>query len=359
VLSRSALRQNLEVIRHDAEGRELIAMVKANAYGHGLIPYASELWSEGVRTFGVVAVDEALTLRRAMKDARILLWGGTVDGAFDDLVANHITPVLYSTEIFQKWAAFMARKNTKHPIHLELDTGIARSGIRREDLDELLAKPMPENVVIEAVATHYSHSESDDRRCKDQLKIFEEMLGSLRQRWGINAWTHVANSGGIVNGHHSQGEKAVRPGIMLYGYASVENGMHELVPVGNLQGQVLSLKSLKRGDSVGYNGTFVAKRPTTIACLGLGYADGVPRELSNRIDVSWKGRMYPLVGTVSMDVLSVDVTDCPEPPRPGDWITLFGRDRELYNWAYQCRTITYEILTHLSQRVHRVWQEDV
>ena len=358
LLSESSLHTNLVTLNTLAQQSAIMAMVKANAYGHGLIPMVRKLIRQGVKSFGVATLDEALSIRHHFKSCRIFVWTGIFPCDYRLVVEHQITPIIFSLDGWYAWLAYVQANNLEnYPIHLELDTGISRSGLTIDEHRRILREGIPAAVNVEALATHYSASEADKGRSLWQRgRLLEE-----QQRYNLVGapmpTLHSCNSGGILNGLSIPGEKWVRPGLMLYGYSSVTGISDVLRPIATLQARVIRVKEIEAGEGVSYNSTFVAKRKTLVATLGIGYADGLPRELGNKINVSFGKFPAPVIGTICMDLVCVDVTEVTLPVVEGQWATLFGQQGELIEWAKHCRTIPYEILCGIGNRVKREWVE--
>lgn len=359
----SALGHNLRRIRERlAAGADVMAVVKANAYGHGAVEVSRALAQQGVSRLAVASVKEGAALRDAGITADILVLVDLLDRHISDLLAYRLTPVITEQRLLPALAKAAEAKSLSFPIHLKVDTGMGRLGFAPDDLPALFeALPAWKSLRVEAVMTHLADSDGDDPgHTARQLERFRTLLERLRRQGAVIPHVHAANSAAIVRFPESH-FSLVRPGIMLYGYHTLPGGVPcpDLDPVLALRTTVMQLRTIQPGDSVSYNRTFVAKRKTRIAVLPVGYADGYSRRLSNNGFVLINGRRAPIVGLVCMDMTMVDVTDA-APVQVGDEATLIGRQGQeridagdIAEWT---GTIPYEILCSIGPRVPRVYQ---
>ena len=325
IVDLDALAANYRRFRDNSSGGSA-AVVKANAYGLGMEPVARRLGAEGCRQFFVATEAEGRELRRILPDAAtfdIFVFSGVVDS--DDLipVVNH--PAQIRTG----------------PIALHVDTGMHRLGF-----DGLDAERMPADTEVKLLMTHLACADTPDHPLNEaQLERFEAFAARFP---GVPK--SIANSAAILTGVEGIG----RPGIGLYGgnpFAAQENPMR---CVATLEGEVLQVRKVMAGAPVGYGASHVTKRDTTLAVVGIGYADGLPRALSNRGQSAFRTIRAPVIGRVSMDLTLVDVTDLP-PVEPGEWIEFFGNSVGIDEVAAWADTISYEVLTGVGNRVSRMY----
>ena len=359
----AALAHNLSRIkRYLSPGCDVMAIVKANAYGHGAVDSAHALARQGVTRFAVASLDEGIALRQAAPSASIVVLGALFEEQVPDLVAHRLTPVVSDRHILPALAKAVRSQPTPYPIHLKFDTGMGRLGFSPEELLSLLDNPILRNPIqVEGIMTHLADADGIDSGFTErQLGLFRAMLEQIRQRGLTLPLMHAANSAAIVrfpDAHFS----LVRPGIMLYGYHTLPPSVpvSDLQPVLSLRTTIVQLRTMPRGGTVSYNATFVAKRPTRIAVLPIGYADGYSRRLSNRGWVLIQGRRAPIVGLVCMDMIMVDVTDFAQ-LQVGETVTLIGQQGEESIWADEVAdwigTIPYEVLCGIGSRVPRLYE---
>ena len=363
-VSLDALRQNYRAVRkHVGENVSICAVVKADAYGHGAAACAQALESEGAPWFGVTGTEEAMALRQAGIKARLLLMTGIWKGEEDEVVANRLTPIVWEKWHVEKLEA--AAKQTVLPIHLKIDTGMTRLGASREALPAVCAKiATSPHLSLEGVSTHFA-TVRDPEKTRDQSALFEEALTVLDASKLQPTLIHMANSAAILSRSETW-KTMIRPGIALYGYSRVRGASaaasaevaSPLCPVLAWKTRLIALKEVAAGQAVGYGGTFVTQQTSRIAVLPVGYADGFHRLLSNRGRVIVRGEYAPVVGRVSMDLTTVDVTNIPG-IEIGDEVVLIGESNgkiiDASEHARICETIPYEILCSISKRVPRVY----
>ena len=359
----AALAHNLSCIkRYLSPGCEIMAIVKANAYGHGAADIAQALARQGIGRFAVASLDEGIELRQAGLSAPIVVLGALFEEQMFDLVAHRLTPVVSDGRILPALAKAACSHPTPYPIHLKVETGMGRLGFAPNELLSLLDNPVLRSPLhVEGMMTHLADADGADRTFTErQLGAFRAVLEQICQRGLTIPLVHTANSAAIVrfpDAHFS----LVRPGLMLYGYHTLPASVPapDLKPVLTLRTTIVQLRTIPQGGTVSYNGTFVAKRPTRIAVLPLGYADGYSRRLSNRGSVLIQGRRAPIVGLVCMDMIMVDVTDLAQ-LQVGETATLIGQQGGESIWANEVAgwigTIPYEVLCGIGSRVPRLYE---
>ena len=339
-----------------------MAIVKANAYGHGSVEIAQALAKEGVKQFAVASLDEGIALRQAGLSESIVVLGALFEEQVPDLIAHRLTPVVSDGRILPSLAKAAHSHHAPYPIHLKVETGMGRLGFSPEELLTVLDSPLLHSPLkVEGLMTHLADADgADSTFTEQQLSSFNALLEQIRLRGLTVPLVHAANSAAIVrfpNAHFS----LVRPGIMLYGYHTLPASIPDpdLRPVLSLHTTVAQLRTIPQGSSVSYNGTFVAQRQTRIAVLPIGYADGYSRRLSHRGSVLIQGHRAPIVGLVCMDMIMVDVTDL-APVQVGETVTLIGQQGEESIWADEVAgwigTIPYEVLCGIGSRVPRLYE---
>jgi alanine racemase len=367
----AALAHNYAEAQRLAEGRQVIAVVKADAYGHGAVPVARRLVAAGCTRLAVATVTEAAELRAAAVRVPLLVLGGIHDAAeADDAAALDLVPVIQHAGHVTLLARAARERGGQLAVELEVDTGMARMGVPPEDVAALAASiAREEALALEGVYTHLAGAdEADLASSRRQLALFREVLAGLRSRGLAPARAHVANSAGLMAGAELAGAlppdvNAVRPGLMLYGVQPTAEraGVAALRPVMSLRTRVANVRHVRRGDAVGYGATFRAKQRGRIATLPIGYADGVPWSLGNRGHVLLRGRKLRIAGRVSMDLLTLDVGELPL--EIGDPVLVFGQDGgdrlPVEELAEAAGTIPYELLVRVGRRVPRVLEDGV
>jgi len=359
---------------------ELLAIVKADAYGHGLAICAPAAVRAGARWLGVTSVEEGVATRALCPDAEILVIGGPFTGQGTDVIAHSLTPVVWDPwqlDELEPAASLAGLGAGSIPVHLELDTGMSRQGVDADGLDTMLARFTADSpLVLDGLMTHlYAADESDGEATTTQFARLEPLVEQVLASGLRPTWLHVGNSAALLAGEAImalQGlcsrwmlKPMVRPGLALYGLTP-EFSPEEPVTVGRLRARlqrvlewktrVVSVRSIASGQVIGYNGSFVATEPMQLALLAVGYADGLNRALSNRGSVLIAGQRAPIIGRISMDQTVVDVTEIPH-VTAGDEIVLLGRQgteaitaEDHARWA---GTIPWEIFTSITARVAR------
>lgn len=351
-----ALETNLAGIRARlATDTQVMAIIKADAYGHGAPAVAKRLLANGVERFGVATVVEAEHLRQSGITAPILLLGPLLPSQLDSALALDAEVMISSEAGARELAAAAARRQVRANAHVKIDTGMGRVGLQPDDAIALLRQwESLGSVALAGVCTHFAAAEDDATFTGAQLQRFRHVLAELD--WVTPPLRHTANSAGTLR--HPEGHfDLVRPGIALYGALNLPGAPS--APVMRLRARLTLVKDVPAGGSLGYGRTFWVKAPMRVGIIPIGYADGLPRQLSNRHHVLVGGKRCPLVGTISMDQCLVDVTGLEA--RPGDEVVLLGEQGEaritVHDWAAATGTIAYEILCRLgSSRLARVYR---
>lgn len=332
----AALRANYRTLAATAPGAG--AVVKADGYGLGARRVAEALRQEGCADFFVATVTEGLDLAGRLGAARIYVFSGPMDGAdVRRMAANGLTPVLNDLAQVARW-----RRYRHLPAAVHVDTGMHRLGFDFETFDRAPFEGLTVTLVL-------SHLANADQR-GDPLSDSQAARYAALTRLFPGARTSLGNSAGVLTGI---GSDVARPGIALYGGNPFSTGRSPMRPVATLEARVVALRTVGGGEPVGYGGTFRTVHETRIAVLGIGYADGVPRAISNRGVVARRGQRLPVIGRISMDLMHVDVTAARSPVAVGDWLEVFGHTVRVDDVAAAAGTIPYEVLTGIGARVVR------
>lgn len=351
-----AIAHNLGVVRAAAGGRKVLAVVKADGYGHGVVPVAQRLQSEGADGFGVALAEEGLELREAGIDRAILVLNGINGGAHRDIIAAGLTPVLYDIDEASAFEGVSAGRPID--VHLKVDTGMGRLGVPFSELDGFLRalRRFPA-IRIAGLMTHLSTADADAEYVAEQMERFRRAEGLVRRFGHEPSVKHAANSAAVFR-HPETHFDWVRPGISIFGYPGSDAIDAPLRPAMRLRTQVLQVRTLKPGQSAGYGRSFRATRETRVATIPLGYGDGLLRSASNRGHVLIRGERCAIVGNIAMDLTTVDVTDVPG-VTVGDEVLLLGQQGnatlDARDLAAAAGTIPYEVLTNVSRRVPRIY----
>lgn len=346
------------------------AVVKCDAYGHGAVECARALQDEGASWFGVTSTEEAVRLRRGGISGRILVMTGFWRGEELEVLEHDLTPTVWSSEhveLLESAARRMRRPKREVPVHLKVDTGMTRLGVSSAELPELCGDLLrADHLTVEGVFSHLASSETlDAEDAKKQIARFNEVRGMVREAGITPAYEHLANSAAIA-GRPDTLHNMVRPGLLLYGSClPLENGSRhapklDVTPVLSWKTRIIALRDIPAGRAIGYGGNFVTQRPTRMAVIPVGYGDGFTRQLSSRGRVIINDRYAPIIGNVSMDLTTVDVTDIAGASL-GDEVILIGSSENckitMEEHAAMAQTIPYEIICGLSPRVPRHYVE--
>lgn len=330
------------------------AAVKADAYGLGAIKVASALHQAGCRHFFVAHLAEGLALAPLLNGAMLAVLHGILPGEEAAFSAHGLVPVLASLGDLERWRGEAKRLGKKLPAILHADTGMNRLAMSKSELAALGANAaLLEGIELTLIMSHLISSEIPDAPSNpEQLSRFQ----SLRRQFP-HITASLVNSAGMFLGAEYQADLA-RPGAALYGLNPTPGQNNPMRPVVRLQAQILTVREIEPGEIVGYNATWTARRRSRIATIAAGYADGLPRALSNSGTVRFDGKPVPLVGRVSMDLATFDVTDQPN-AIPGQMLELIGKDHDADALALEAGTNGYEILTSLGQRYQRRYLGDL
>jgi len=353
-----------------------MGVVKANAYGHGAVEVARILCAEGAKWLAVTSVEEGIALRKAGINCRILVMAGVMQWEHEALREFRLTPVAHSLDDLRRFDVAMApsgqgsgTQSGEFParpvdVHLKIDTGMNRLGTCASAPEIAEAVSSLRNVRVEGLLSHFaSAADFSSEQTEAQIRVFGEMWSSLARHGVRPALMHFASTNAIAYPRRDAWLSLVRPGHAIYGYVSPARGpapppVLAVKPVLSWRTRIIAVKDVPAGSKVGYGGSFTASSPMRLAVLAAGYADGVPHRLSNRGKVIAGGRFAPIVGTVSMDLTTIDITQSPH-LNPGDAVTLLGREGDVSLDAQQMArtagTISYNVLCGISARVSRFY----
>ena len=336
-------------------------IVKADAYGHGAVQVVRTLKEEGVKRFGVAFLEEALELRQHFPDATLMVIGPTLPDFSEILVKENIIPEIFQVEQAEVLSAAAQNLDKTAKIHIKVDTGMGRIGFRETAFEDILRIYKLPNLEVEGIYTHLATADCTDLTySQQQLALLNDLYQRLCAAGVVIPIRHAANSPAVMQLPPSHYE-ICRPGLILYGLNPLEQTAEDnrFQPVLSLKARISHLKTIESGESVGYGRSFIAKRPTKVATLPLGYADGLRRSMSNGGEVIIRRQRAAIVGKVCMDQTMVDVTDI-EDVSLGDIVTIIGRDGDEVitadELAKRSDTISYEILCGITKRVPRLYR---
>ena len=338
---------------------KVMVMVKAFGYGNGGFEIAKLLEHHNVDYLGVAFADEGISLKNAGITLPIMVLNPEIT-SFSAIIQHQLEPEIYSIKGLNAFLKIAESKNlNRFPIHIKLDTGMHRLGFQENDLPELLHK-LKENKTVEVKSILSHLAASDDlnhlKFTLSQIELFEKLTSILASQLNINPILHILNTSGISNFPQAQ-YNMVRLGIGLYGISNDEDEQKYLENVGTLKSVISQIRTIQKDESVGYGRRYIATKETRIATIPIGYADGISRQLGNQVGyVTIKNKKAPIIGSVCMDMLMVDVSqiDCKE----GNEVIIFGKNPTVIEIAKLLKTIPYEVLTSISQRVKRIFYRE-
>ena len=360
------LEHNMKEIAKLCKGKEIIAVLKADAYGHGALDVATTLIKGGATKLGVAVITEALELRDSGIDTPIVILGYTPLSFAKKLIINDIEQTVYTYECAAELSKEAQSLNKRVKIHVAVDTGMGRIGFlpTEQGLDEIEALSKLPNVDIEAIFTHFATAdEADKSYTLDQIEKFNWFCDTLEKR-GVNVGKkHIANSAAIIDMPDAYFD-GVRPGILLYGYYpsyEVNRDKLDLKRVLTLKANISYVKTVPKGEYISYGRRFHTERESIIATIPIGYADGYSRQMLNKAKVIINGELAPVVGAICMDQCMIDVTDIGQ-VKEGDEVILLGEENgvkfDAEDMAEIIGTISYEVICMISKRVPRVYIRD-
>lgn len=357
----AAIRNNYHVLRRRVPaGVRVMPVIKADAYGHGMLPVAQTLEAEGAEYFAVALVEEGIALRQAGIKAGILVLGAAMADAVSEAVRYDLTQTVFSVEMLQLIDREAAQQQKTAQVHIKLDTGMNRIGLRTEDEARQVAGALAKakNIKAAGIYTHFAVADepmedgSLNAYSRQQLERFKQ----LRACFDESIPAHVANSAMSLLAPEAY-FSMIREGISLYGYPPVKTDL-PFTPALTWRSEIVHIKNISEGETIGYGRSFIAPRDMRIATVAVGYGDGYHRAASNRGEMLVQGKRVPIVGRICMDQTMVDVTDLPQ-ASVGDEVVLIGNQQgrsitaeELACWA---GTISYEVLLGITARVPRIY----
>ena len=352
-----ALRSNFRHLQQAAGAAECAAVVKADAYGLGVAPVSQALVDEGCSTFFVATLQEGRRLRELHPAHDIYTLDGLLPGCAAEYAEQSLRPVLGSLAEITEWAGFCTTRGQKLAAALHIDTGMSRLGLPADETQALLADVSMLNAFTVALITSHLACADDmaDPMTAAQQKLFEDVCEKLPK-----APRSLANSAGTLRGGDLLYELA-RPGIALYGARAINDIANPMAPVAHVSARVLQIREIAAGETVGYGATYRADKPTRIATIALGYADGFLRAIAGGSGpqtpcAAFQGQRLPIVGRISMDMTAIDVTGLPaDTIQRGSFVEMMGSTIGVDELADHAGTIGYELLTRLGSRLHRTY----
>lgn len=357
------LAHNMREIRKAAKSKDIIAVIKADGYGHGALDIAPVLLENGATRIAVAVLNEAVELRRGGLECPIMILGFTPPSLIDLILRYDIEQTVYSYELAHELSVLARKKNKVAKIHIAVDTGMGRIGFlpNEESVEEVYKISKLPNIVIEGLFSHFSSADEKNKEYTSmQFEKYNWFYNRLKEK-GINInIRHIANSAAIIDLPETHYE-AVRPGIILYGYYpsnEVYKEKIDLKPVMSLKTNIVHIKKVPPGEYISYGRKYQTNRESVIATLPVGYADGYTRLLYNKAKVIVNGKLVPVIGRICMDQCMIDVTEI-EDVKVGDEVILMGEQSNIKftadDIAELLGTINYEVTCMISKRVPRVY----
>ena len=355
----AALSHNVSLIRTLAPNQEICGVVKANAYNHGLLEVTKSLYSQGIRWFAVTNIKEAKNLHDLkLAGINILIFASNFISYIDEIVSHDFVVTIHSVEVLESLAGLLNGRTLR--CHIEVDTGMSRTGISEKDISQIpsILRAFP-NIIPLGIFSHYASADSpDDDLNNMQQNRFDAAVEELINNKITFPYCHIANSAGISLQLKNPKTNMVRPGIMLYG---IDPGVDipNLKPVMSWHTTVTQIRSIAKGQGVSYSQTWKADKDSTIAIISAGYADGYPRQASNKGSVIINNQKAPIIGNICMDFMMVDISECANISVADDVILIGKSDSlsisstDVANWA---GTISYDILCAAGKRANPSYQ---
>ncbi|MBI3397835.1 MAG: alanine racemase [Deltaproteobacteria bacterium] len=362
IIDRAAIRSNfLQVKKNIAKEVDILAVVKANAYGHGAVETAKALGQAGCKFFGVAICEEGIKLREAGVKAPVIILGGIYTGQRRDIVKYNLTPVIFDIDTAHQLNNFSSKTGRKIKVHVKIDTGMGRLGLLPEEVEPFFQKlKRLANLEVDGILSHFAEADEENKGfSREQLAIFLKALKVIQKLAFKPHFQHIANSAALLEYNPSH-FNLVRPGIMLYGVYPTRRMMKKikLKPVMRLVTKIIQLKDVPKGFSVSYGRKYITKKEGIIAAIPIGYGDGYPRHLSNKGEVLIRGQRARVAGTICMDITMLDVTHI-KGVSVGDEAVIIGKqgndEIQVDELAEKAGTIPYEILCGITSRVPRVY----
>ena len=353
-----AMEQNVKKLMAQTADKAVLGIVKADAYGHGAIMAIPTLEASGVSMVGVASIDEAIQIREAGLEIPILVIGAIPDWAVQAAAEHDIALTIFDAHHLESLRQSFAQAKKPVKTHIKVDTGMHRIGVPWQDAAAFVSncRTLPQ-LQLEGIFSHLASPE-DSKTTTEQLERWNTVLDQIERDGGLPKYTHIASSVGALLHPQARGN-LIRLGIGIFGYG---DSLHlGLKPAMSLKARILRLEEVPPDSGISYGHTFITAKPSRIATVPVGYADGIPRVLSNKIEGILNGKRIKQVGTITMDQLMFDVSDI-DNARLGDTITLIGRDGQetitLSDWAQKANTIEYELMCALRVRLPKTYTRD-
>ena len=347
--------KNYKFIKNTVYNSKIMAVVKADAYGHGLISIAKTLCNEGVYGFSVALISEAKELIAHGISNPILHLGQFDVSEIDAYQTGQIRCTINSIDDAKRLIEFSKESSSEINAHLKIDTGMGRMGLPYEYAEKLIYYLSDHNEInIEGLYSHFSSADKDNEYTDIQLKRFIKIKEIAEKRLPEIKYFHISNSSAIINDNKAT-FNMVRPGLSLYGISPIYESNPKIIPIMELKAPVVLIKNMKKGHHIGYHRTYQLEKESSVALIQAGYADGIPTSFANNGSVLYRGNKYPIIGKISMDLTCV--LNHNKKLKTGNKVTFWSSDYRLEDIAKNNKKNPYEILTNISKRVARVYKK--
>lgn len=354
------LKKNVCAVRKRVGSRvKILATIKQNAYGHGFVPVAQRLSALGVDFFGIGSLEEAVALKDNKINVPALVLTSLLPEHAEKIIDCGVRPAIADLECAQLLNKVARKRKVRVPVHIKVDTGMGRIGIWHEHIEKFVCEVKSlKNLFLEGIFTHFPVADTDAAFTKRQIALFNQLIKQLNEKGIYFTYIHCANSVALAR-YRQAHFNLVRPGLILYGIKPHHTVNLNLKPLLSLKSKVIFLKKVGKDRSIGYGRTYITKKPTTIATIAIGYADGYLWSASNAARVIIKDKLYRVSGRVCMDHIMVDVGSS-SLVKKGDKVILIGKEKharitaeDLARWAH---TIPYEVVSRLSPNIPRIYK---
>ncbi|GAB6137205.1 alanine racemase [Halanaerobaculum tunisiense] len=353
-----AIEYNVKQVQNKLnDDTQIMAVVKADAYGHGAIEVAKQALESGASWLAVATVEEGIRLRKAGFKVPILILGTLMPDQIKQVIENKLTPTIYTLSLAHKLSNQAKELDEEVKVHIKVDTGMGRIGILPDQAVDIIKNiKQLSNIEVEGIFTHFAVADEDDQYTQKQLVKFNQIIAELKEKGIEIPIKHTANSAATIK--YSQSDfDLIRMGIILYGLypAAQLKDKFSLKSALSWKAKLVNVKEVPKGNCISYGCTYTTKEQTKVGTLPVGYHDGYPRLLSNQADVLFQGNRYPIIGRVCMDQTMIDVTGTDA--KQGDIVTLIGKEITAMELGDKINTINYEIVSRIGSRVPRVFYE--
>lgn len=351
------IRNNIDFLKSQIrDSTKIIAMVKANAYGCGMLEISHLLEKLGIQDFGVALVSEGVKLRASGIKSNILVTSQFLESDFENIIKHNLSVSASDIDMLNKLNIYAKSQNSKVKIHIKFDSGMGRLGFNENNIFDSIKeiKSSYDNILIDGIYTHLSCADSDKEYSLYQLELFDKIVKVLKNIGYSFNYIHALNSAGLIQFPNYQ-YTHVRSGILIYGYSPNKlMNLRQIKPCLILKAPIIQINKIHQDSKISYGGSYIAKKGDTIATIQIGYADGLPRVCSNKYSVFLRNQKCKIVGNICMDMCMIDISNLDISPNIGDEVIIFKDQDDIEDIANITSTINYEIISRLSGRIERI-----